>query len=174
MAWIFSQFIVALTSFNRVGAFLESQELDQEAVRRSPVDVLGKSAAISIRSGSFGWGSPPQPDPELKQIKAAVKALDKAFEAGAITEKRHENAKAFLLQGTVPGAGEKTEFSLQDINLTVHPGSCVGIVGQVGSGKSALLHAILGEMEKASGTVHTPHNANVQLPIIMLRNNHNQ
>lgn len=144
MAWIFSQFVVALTSFNRVGAFLESQELDKEAVRRSPVDALKKSAAISIRAGSFGWGSAPQPDPQLKQIQAAVKALDKAFEAGAITEKRHENAKAFLLDGTVPGTGETTEFSLQDINLTVETGSCLGIVGQVGSGKTALLHAILG------------------------------
>jgi len=153
MAWIFSQFIVALTSFNRVGAFLESQELDQEAVRRSPVDMMGKSAAIKITNGGFGWGTPPQPDPDLKQIKTAVQALDKAFEAGAITEKRHENTKAFLLDGTVPGANEANAFQLENINLSVETGSCLGIVGQVGSGKTSLLHAILGEMEVASGTV---------------------
>ena len=57
------------------------------------------------------------------------------------------------MEGTIPGTGEKTEFSLQDINLTVETGSCLGIVGQVGSGKSALLHAVLGEMERAGGTV---------------------
>jgi ABC-type multidrug transport system fused ATPase/permease subunit len=126
MAWIFSQFVVALTSFNRVGSFLDSQELDESAIKKLPPDVMGKHAALTIVNGGFGWGTPPQPDPDLKQIKAAVKALDKvrvsittrfrtwnlivyvcqAFEAGAITEKRHENAKAFLLGGVVPGAGE--------------------------------------------------------------------
>ena len=64
-----------------------------------------------------------------------IKALDKAFEAGAITEKRHENAKAFILDGTVPGADDSAAFALQDIELTVETGSIVGIVGQVGSGK---------------------------------------
>ena len=155
MAWIFSQFIVALTSFNRVGAFLESQDLDSEAVRRFPADATGSksAAAITVKGGCFGWGAPPQPDRELKQIRKAVAALDKAFEAGAITEKRHENAKAFLLDGTVPGAGESTAFELAEIDLTVQKGSCVGIVGQVGSGKTSLLHAILGEMEVLGGTV---------------------
>ena len=50
--------------------------------------------------------------------------------------------------------GQANEVTaLQDINLTVETGSCLGIVGQVGSGKTALLHAILGEMEKDGGTV---------------------
>ena len=92
-------------------------------------------AAITIKRGTFNWGTPPQPDKELPQIKKAVKALDKAFEAGAITEKRHENAKAFILDGTVPGADDSAAFALQDIELTVETGSIVGIVGQVGSGK---------------------------------------
>ena len=165
MAWILSQFIVALTSFNRkhhrrppspadlvslalwqvqshghglctgVGAFLESQDLDENALKRSPVDVMRKRAAITIKRGTFNWGTPPQPDKELPQIKKAIKALDKAFEAGAITEKRHENAKAFILDGTVPGADDSAAFALQDIELTVETGSIVGIVGQVGSGK---------------------------------------
>jgi ABC-type multidrug transport system fused ATPase/permease subunit len=163
MAWIFSQFIVALTSFNRVGAFLESQDLDTNAVRRnSPVALASVGAkkagdaeagqAITIKGGCFGWGSPPQPDLELKQVKRVVAALDKAFEAGAITDKRHENSKAFLLRGVVPGC-ESTSFELNDINMTVETGSCVGIVGQVGCGKTSLIHAILGEMEVVAGTV---------------------
>ena len=117
-----------------VGAFLESQDLDENALRRSPVDVMRTKAAITIKRGTFNWGTPPQPDKELPQIKKAVKALDKAFEAGAITEKRHENAKAFILDGTVPGADDSAAFALQDIELTVETGSIVGIVGQVGSG----------------------------------------
>lgn len=155
--------VAVCSSFNRVGTFLESQDLDPKASRRRPAAApaaVGKRAtAITITGGgSFGWvggsfGAPPQPDPELTQIKKAVQALDKAFEAGAITEKRHENAKAFLPAGTVPGRGEVTAFELAGIELTVESGSCVGIVVQVGSGKTSLLHAILGEMEVLAGTV---------------------
>ena len=42
---------------------------------------------------------------------------------------------------------------LEDINLTVKKGSLTAIVGTVGSGKSSLVSALLGEMEKSSGKV---------------------
>jgi ABC-type Mn2+/Zn2+ transport system ATPase subunit len=42
---------------------------------------------------------------------------------------------------------------LQNINLRVKDGQLVAIVGAVGSGKSSLLSAILGEMIKVSGKV---------------------
>ncbi|KAH0624906.1 hypothetical protein JD844_032807, partial [Phrynosoma platyrhinos] len=47
---------------------------------------------------------------------------------------------------------EKTGAStLNKLNLEIPEGSLVGIVGQVGAGKSSLLSAILGEMEKTEG-----------------------
>lgn len=36
--------------------------------------------------------------------------------------------------------------SLHDLDISVYPGELVGVVGAVGSGKSSLLHAMLGEM----------------------------
>ncbi|KAG9466704.1 hypothetical protein GDO78_016239 [Eleutherodactylus coqui] len=42
---------------------------------------------------------------------------------------------------------------LKDINIKIPEGSLVAVVGQVGSGKSSLLSAILGEMNKLEGTV---------------------
>lgn len=44
---------------------------------------------------------------------------------------------------------------LRNINLHVSKGSLVAIVGSVGSGKSSLLNAFLGEMDKMSGHVNT-------------------
>ena len=42
---------------------------------------------------------------------------------------------------------------MNSINLSVDDGSLVAVVGEVGSGKSSLLSALLGEMIKHHGTV---------------------
>ncbi|XP_077490031.1 ATP-binding cassette sub-family C member 2-like [Amblyomma americanum] len=47
----------------------------------------------------------------------------------------------------------KAEEQLVDINLDVEPGSLIGVVGFVGSGKSSLLAAILGDMQLNEGHV---------------------
>ena len=49
---------------------------------------------------------------------------------------------------------EGTKPILDKINLKVMKGKFVAVVGTVGSGKSSLLYALLGEMEKCSGSVN--------------------
>ncbi|XP_014486459.1 PREDICTED: multidrug resistance-associated protein 1 isoform X2 [Dinoponera quadriceps] len=44
---------------------------------------------------------------------------------------------------------------LQNINMRVEQGQLIAVVGTVGSGKSSLLSAFLGEMDKLSGKVNT-------------------
>ncbi|XP_013404197.1 multidrug resistance-associated protein 1 [Lingula anatina] len=44
--------------------------------------------------------------------------------------------------------------TLQHINIEIPPGSLVAVVGQVGSGKSSLLNALLGDMERISGKIN--------------------
>ena len=39
------------------------------------------------------------------------------------------------------------------INLNIKPGQLVAVVGHVGAGKSSLISALLGEMEKMTGHV---------------------
>lgn len=46
------------------------------------------------------------------------------------------------------------EADLKNINLAVKKGELVAIVGQVGSGKSSLISALLGDMEKLNGQVN--------------------
>ncbi|KAF0306973.1 Canalicular multispecific organic anion transporter 2 [Amphibalanus amphitrite] len=59
--------------------------------------------------------------------------------------------------GTFTWDPESTPY-LQDINMRVKEGSLVAVVGTVGSGKSSLLSALLGEMEKVGGRVNTKGN----------------
>ena len=42
---------------------------------------------------------------------------------------------------------------IDSLNLHIRPGQLVAVVGHVGSGKTSLLSALLGEMEVLSGTV---------------------
>ncbi|XP_077545467.1 ATP-binding cassette sub-family C member 2-like [Haemaphysalis longicornis] len=50
-----------------------------------------------------------------------------------------------------PAVDEKPCANIEDIDLNVAPGSLVGVVGFVGSGKSSLLAAILGDMHLIKG-----------------------
>ncbi|KAH9364370.1 hypothetical protein HPB48_021713 [Haemaphysalis longicornis] len=47
------------------------------------------------------------------------------------------------------------EPALRDLTFRVAPGSLIGVVGFVGSGKSSLLAAILGDMHRTSGSLRT-------------------
>lgn len=51
-------------------------------------------------------------------------------------------------------SSESKELVLRDINLNVERGQLVAVVGTVGSGKSSLVSALLGEMEKLSGRIN--------------------
>ena len=44
-------------------------------------------------------------------------------------------------------------FITYSINLNIKPGQLVAVVGHVGAGKSSLISALLGEMEKMTGQV---------------------
>jgi ATP-binding cassette, subfamily C (CFTR/MRP), member 1 len=44
---------------------------------------------------------------------------------------------------------------LKSINMRCKQGSLVAVVGTVGAGKSSLMSAFLGEMDKVSGRVNT-------------------
>nr|XP_020011854.1 canalicular multispecific organic anion transporter 1 [Castor canadensis] len=45
------------------------------------------------------------------------------------------------------------EATIQDVNLDIMPGQLVAVVGTVGSGKSSLMSAMLGEMENVHGHI---------------------
>jgi lipopolysaccharide transport system ATP-binding protein len=69
----------------------------------------------------------------------------------------HERPKTFhelFVRTLERNRGEREDFwALKDINLTIHPGDSIGIIGRNGSGKSTLLKLIAGLMQPSSGTV---------------------
>ncbi|CCD69453.1 ABC-type glutathione-S-conjugate transporter [Caenorhabditis elegans] len=55
--------------------------------------------------------------------------------------------------GSFAWGSKEEDRKLHDITFNIKRGQLVAIVGRVGSGKSSLLHALLGEMNKLSGSV---------------------
>ncbi|KAL5274290.1 ABCC4 family protein [Megaselia abdita] len=47
-----------------------------------------------------------------------------------------------------------TEYTLDNVNLRVQPGTLVAIIGPVGAGKSSIIQTILGELLPESGTIN--------------------
>jgi hypothetical protein len=59
-----------------------------------------------------------------------------------------------LLAAVLPSPPQRDVWALRGVNLTVHSGECVGIVGRNGAGKSTLLRVIAGLIEHDAGSVH--------------------
>ncbi|XP_053672165.1 multidrug resistance-associated protein 1 [Anopheles nili] len=64
-----------------------------------------------------------------------------------------ESSPLLVENGVFSWGGEET--TLKNINIRVEKNQIVAVVGTVGSGKSSLLSAFLGEMDKISGRVNT-------------------
>lgn len=136
-------------------------------------DSSDSDPAIVINNGTFSWIDPnftPAPEPtkkmSRKERRASAKALkqkEKEDASKANDEvngmKAHPSNSSMNREESLAslGVSVKTADSLEDsaesrialknITCSIERGSLVAIIGSVGSGKSSLLSAILGEME---------------------------
>lgn len=87
--------------------------------------------AVKVEHGDFTWDAPP-PEPESKK-------KGKKDKSGTKT----------------PGRTTQPEkvFTLQDISMEIPQGQLTAIVGPVGTGKTSLLEALIGEMRRTHGEV---------------------
>ena len=94
----------------------------------------------------------------LVQAKVSLDRVNKymnneELDAEAVHHDKSVKEQIRIRNGTFKwGKGERE--ILKNINFSVKPGSLTAIVGTVGAGKSSLISACLGEMEKCSGTVN--------------------
>merc|ERR1719376_115802 len=122
---IISMMVQANVSLKRIDEYMNSAELKANAVTK--LDTKRRKSDGALQNGGLTNNS-----------HGATAAADGANDDDVAVEIKgcsfrwsHEDEKACL----------------QDVTLKVKKGSLVAIVGQVGSGKSSLLSAILGEMD---------------------------
>ncbi|PXF49940.1 Multidrug resistance-associated protein 1 [Gracilariopsis chorda] len=110
-------------------------------------------ASIAIEGGSFEWSKLARNEETSSQKKGllskCIPNLKKRKKTPQGTDASNNENEANGLSTHISVRGPV----LSDINLKMKSGQLVAIIGRVGSGKSSLIHAILGEMRKLRGSV---------------------
>ncbi|XP_065203949.1 multidrug resistance-associated protein 1-like [Planococcus citri] len=95
----------------------------------------------------------------LVQSSVSIKRINKFLNCEDLNPddiSHDDKSEALVIEhGTFSWEGNETLPVLRNINMKVDQGTLVAVVGPVGSGKSSLLSAFLGEMYKITGTVNT-------------------
>ncbi|XP_067646399.1 probable multidrug resistance-associated protein lethal(2)03659 [Eurosta solidaginis] len=131
-----SQLAEALVSIKRIQKFMLYEE----------TDIVDKSADNPNYPGSN----------QSTVVKADEKALDTLKPEKTFASNGHATlSEAGIVLSNVRAKWDvkSTEYTLDDVNLRVQPGTLVAIIGPVGSGKSSLVQSILGELRPESGSI---------------------
>ncbi|KAF9350371.1 hypothetical protein BGX26_011435 [Mortierella sp. AD094] len=164
-------------AYNRLRDFLNSEEINDENVIKT-ADMTASELAYEIRDGTFGWYTPEairvatekrekeaaervekeakepkdNKDKESTKIEGELSDMNTSTVASEIGDKASVKTKD---DSQAENANNKMGPVLHDINLKIKRGSLTAVVGRVGEGKSSLVGALLGEMHRYSGSVHS-------------------
>ncbi|XP_064006538.1 ATP-binding cassette sub-family C member 3 isoform X2 [Pogoniulus pusillus] len=148
-AWVSAPFLVALTTFSVYVLVGEKNILDAEKafVSLSLFNIL-----------RFPLTMLPQVISNLVQTSVSLKRIQQflshdELDPNSVETKAIAPGNAISVTHGTFSWGKELKPSLKDINLLVPSGALVAIVGHVGCGKSSLVSALLGEMEKLEGEV---------------------
>ncbi|QES52619.1 ATPase [Streptomyces venezuelae] len=113
------------------------------------------------RGGGRAPGSGPGPRPRLfARLRRTPPTATPTTKATGTATAGTATATATATTLTVRRGSTRTE-TLRNINLTIHPGETIALMGRNGAGKSTLLATLVGMLEPASGSVTvggvTPH-----------------
>ncbi|XP_018048305.1 PREDICTED: multidrug resistance-associated protein 1 isoform X2 [Atta colombica] len=150
--WSCAPFLVSLVSFTTYVL------IDEKNVLNSTIAFVSLSLFNILR---FPLSMLPMMITNIVQAYVSVKRINKFMNMEELNPNnvQHDPLEPHALvieNGTFCWDSEEIERPiLRNINLHVEQGQLVAIVGTVGSGKSSLLSALLGEMDKISGKVNT-------------------
>lgn len=158
-----------IVSMRRIEKFIRQPERDQSVLHREQ----NSEFAIRITNGSFTWGQKQKSKEEKekeelerkknkkekKEKKIVVasqkkedkieKTIEDKIDEPLIPESNRNTENILKEPIDCPGANQnKSDYDivLKNISIAIKPGEIVGIIGEVGSGKSSLLQAILNSL----------------------------
>lgn len=163
--------IDAIISFGRVGAYLSAPEEPQLLLMESESSEPDEKHAVTFTDASFEWEifeDDSDDEDEEKMTDEEKKALKKRRQEKAKAKKvaiklQKKRVRQMSKDGSLPMESLKLEklapkedkqtFSIGPMTFQIPHGELLVVTGQIGSGKSSILHAINGTMKKISGQV---------------------
>ncbi|KAG8186392.1 hypothetical protein JTE90_004185 [Oedothorax gibbosus] len=147
--WISAPFMIALSCFATYVLMDENNVLDPSTA------FVSLTLFNTLRSN---MATVPQLVAQLVQSRIAFKRVSNFLLSEELPERPVDDETAIgnaleIDNASFSWTSTDSPF-LRDVILTVAKGEIAAVVGKVGSGKSALFSAILGEMHRTSGNVH--------------------
>ncbi|XP_034827291.1 ATP-binding cassette sub-family C member 10 [Maniola hyperantus] len=145
--WVLNGLTEAWVSIKRIQKLLDLRDMDMEHYYDRLNTNRDEDKVIIIKNASFTWAkSSTRRKSMLKSTKNKGKSQKKLTKY-SIQRRDSESSNEALIQ---------EPFKLQDIFLEIGKEELVGIAGPVGSGKTSLLLAIIGDMLKQAGDIQIP------------------
>ncbi|KAK8989745.1 hypothetical protein V6N11_064162 [Hibiscus sabdariffa] len=123
---------------------------------------LNASTVFTVLATLRSMGEPVTVIPGALSVMMQVKVSTERINAFLLGDEQKSEAPRISLQnsdkrvviqeGNFSWDAELTVATLRDVNLEVRKGEKIAVCGPVGAGKSSILHAMLGEIPKISGT----------------------
>ncbi|MCI4379410.1 hypothetical protein PGIGA_G00227900 [Pangasianodon gigas] len=157
-----SEASVAMERFKSVLLMAEVKTI-RELPQNTHISVELSGASLAWETGGHSAQPTPRGTPYvgLSQRVARKKRFQKddPSNCGMVEEEHHGRLLTDMPSGAedhtlpVPTISQRLQRTLHCIDLTIQKGKLVGICGSVGSGKTSLISAILGQMTLLEGTV---------------------
>ncbi|WVF67988.1 hypothetical protein IAT40_002750 [Kwoniella sp. CBS 6097] len=163
---VIPSFIVVIlqahVSVKRIEDFLAEDEVPDwvSSLKRLPDSQNEGPKKIGFENASFRWNTG-------KQSDSAEPSKGNAADSQAEPPSPVTSTSTTAVNSSAP---EDTYFMLSDLNVSFPIGKLSVVTGPTGSGKSAILTALLGEMELLSGHSYLPKNTTQVDPETGLRN----
>jgi ABC-type multidrug transport system fused ATPase/permease subunit len=147
----------ALTQYRSTELVKEEIDDSDELVRHDS-ERKERPYVIEIEHGCFDWTTSAETSPASVSMPPAAQAPEPTPPPRQVPllqrlwrrKKHHEEPSAVAS----PKKPVNYMPALEDVNIRIPPRALVAIVGRVGSGKSSLVYAVLGELFRRAGTVH--------------------
>ncbi|XP_076438534.1 ATP-binding cassette sub-family C member 3-like [Babylonia areolata] len=148
LCWEMVPFLVTLVTLMTYVLMDETNQLDagKAFVSLSLFNILRQPLAVLSRMIMYFI----MVQVSIKRIRSFLVGED--LDPDAVQRNTSSDSVLTIQDGTFTWSSQQSPV-LQHINLQVGQGKLVAVVGPVGCGKSSLISAILGEMEKVKGTV---------------------
>ncbi|CAH2076394.1 unnamed protein product, partial [Iphiclides podalirius] len=148
--WVLNGLTEAWVSIKRIQKLLDLTDMDSDRYYDRVNRNRDEDKIIIFKNASFAWVKPSKRKPLVKTKKNKGKS------------KKSLSKRKTQRDDSTSSSDNQTQepFMLKEISLEIAKGELLGIAGNVGSGKTSLLHAILGEMLKTNGDLQIPENLN--------------